>query len=85
MRIDPAYTLHDVAGEHIVLIQDMEENKVLSLNPTAVYLWKELYGREFTLEEAASLLTSAYEVEAEQATTDAGNWIQELHALGIIR
>ena len=82
MRIDPSYTLHNVAGEHIVLIQDDKENKMLSLNPTAVFLWEQLKGKEFTLEEAAGLLTDNYEVGRD---TDAKKWTDELHALGIIR
>ena len=65
MSIDPAFTLHEVAGEHIVLIPDEKENKMLSLNPTAVFLWERLEGKEFTLEEAASLLTDNYEVGTE--------------------
>ena len=52
MKIDPSYTLHTVAGEHIILIQDAKENKVLSLNPTAQFLWENLNGKDFTLEEA---------------------------------
>ncbi|MBO4774193.1 MAG: hypothetical protein J5516_05405 [Bacteroidales bacterium] len=50
MKIDPSYTLHTVAGEHIILIQDAKENKVLSLNPTAQFLWENLNGKDFTLE-----------------------------------
>lgn len=84
MRIDPAYTLHTVAGEHIILLHEAEKNKVLSLNPTSVYLWEQLKGKEFTLDEVVSLLTSAYEVGTEQATDDAKKWIKELHDLGII-
>ncbi|MBO7465500.1 MAG: PqqD family protein [Bacteroidales bacterium] len=85
MKIDPTYTLHHVAGEHIVLLQDAKENKVVSLNPTAVFLWNSLFGKDFTEEDAARLLTGAYDVGMEQARTDAGKWISELHALGIIR
>ena len=85
MKIDPAYTLHTVAGEHIILIQDAKENKVLTLNSTAKYLWENLNGKDFTLEEAVSLLTSHFEVERETAGADAKKWIKELHDLGIIR
>lgn len=85
MKIDPAYTLHTVAGEHIILIQDAKENKVLTLNSTAKYLWENLNGKDFTLEEAVSLLTSHFEVERETAVADAKKWIKELHDLGIIR
>lgn len=85
MKIDPAYTLHTVAGEHIILIQDAKENKVLTLNSTAKYLWENLNGKDFTLEEAVSLLTSHFEVERETAVADAQKWIKELHDLGIIR
>ena len=85
MKIDPAYTLHIVAGEHIIRIQDAKENKVLTLNSTAKYLWENLTGKDFTLEEAVSLLTSHFEVERETAVADAQKWIKELHDLGIIR
>ena len=85
MHIEPSYTMHTVAGEHIILIPDEKENKMLSLNPTAVFLWERLKGKEFTLEEAAGLLTDNSEVGTEQATADAKTWIDELHELGIIR
>lgn len=84
MKINPSYTLHTVAGEHIILIQDAKENKVLSLNPTAQFLWENLNGKDFTLEEAVSLLTSHFDVEREKAATDAEKWVHELHELGII-
>ena len=45
-------------------------NKMLSLNESAAYLWKEVLGKEFTRQDMAQLLLDKYEVTPEQAAAD---------------
>ena len=56
-------------------------NKMLSLNASAAYLWNQVTGKEFTVEDLTTLLTDKYDVTAEQAAKDAAKvaeiWIRE--------
>lgn len=84
MKIDTAYTLHKVADEYIILLQGDCNNRVVSLNPTSVYLWEKLQDRAFTEEEVTALLTERFDVDETQAAGDARQWINQLKDLGII-
>ncbi len=73
MKIKDGFTLRTLCGEHIVIGEGLAQvnfNKMLSLNESAAYLWEQVYGREFTIEDLAQLLTDKYDVIAEQATED---------------
>ena len=84
MNINPDYTLHQVADEHIILLQGDENNRVVSLNPTSVYLWEQLQDRTFTEKDVTELLTARFDVDEAQAARDARKWIRQLQDLGII-
>jgi len=55
-------------------------NKMISLNESAAYLWKEVQGREFTRQDLVKLLLDRYEVTEDVATADvdvlAEKWIE---------
>ena len=64
-----------MCGENIVAgegLQHINFNKLLSLNESAAYLWKELVGKEFTQEEMAELLIVRYGIDKQLAMTDSG-------------
>ncbi len=84
MKINPIYKLHSVAGENIILLNNEKENKVVSLNPTSVYLWEQLQGKTFELQDIVRCLTQKYEVDEATASADADRWIKQLDSLGII-
>ena len=87
MKIKSMYKVRQVAGENLVVGQGRlhaDMTKVISLNDTAALLWKELAGRDFTCEDAANVLVATYEIEKEQAMTDAAKWIEKMQACGII-
>ena len=87
MKIKSMYKVRQVAGENLVVGQgrlNADMTKVISLNDTAALLWKELAGRDFTCEDAADVLVATYEIEKEQAMTDAAKWIEKMQACGII-
>ena len=87
MKIKSMYKVRQVAGENLVVGQgrlNADMTKVISLNDTAALLWKELAGRDFTCEDAAEVLVATYEIEKEQAMTDAAKWIEKMQACGII-
>lgn len=49
----------------------MDFSHIISLNPTAAYLWENIAGKEsFTVEDMAELLLKEYDVEKEIALED---------------
>ena len=84
MKIKEGFILRQLCGEFIVVGEGLAQvnfNKMLSLNASAAYLWQSVAGREFTVEDMATLLTDKYEVTFEQALKDAGKvaevWLRE--------
>lgn len=73
MKIKDGFTLRTLCGEHIVIGEGLAQvnfNKMLSLNDSAAYLWEEIKGREFSIEDLVALLTERYDVTAERARQD---------------
>ena len=84
MKIKEGFILRSICGEFVVVGEGLAQvnfNKMLSLNESAAYLWKEVEGREFTRETLVGLLLDKYEVSREQACADVVKlvsvWIQE--------
>ena len=53
MKIKPMYKVRQIAGENLIVGQgrlNADMTKVISLNDTAVLLWKELVDKDFTNE-----------------------------------
>ena len=73
MKIKDGFILREMCGENIVAGEGIEHinfNKLISLNSTAAYLWKELVGKTFTVEEMAQLLVDRYGIDMELAIKD---------------
>ncbi len=87
MKIVEGFKLREVAGEWIVSGEgaaQVDFNKLLSLNSTAVYLWREIEGRDFTHEELEELLFERYDVQREQVTKDVDSILRVWRELNII-
>jgi len=83
MRIKEGFALRSIVGQYVVIgegINQVNFNKMISLNESAAYLWENLVGRDFTVKDMTDLLTEKYEVEEEIAATDAAKlataWIE---------
>ena len=84
MRIKDGFILRTICGENVVVGEGLAQvnfNKLLSLNETAAFLWKEVEGKDFTKEDLVKLLVDNYEVTAELAGPDVdkllGTWVSE--------
>ena len=84
MRIKEGFILRSICGEYVVVGEGLAQvncNRMLSLNNTAAYLWKELEGKDFTLDTMVDLLLENYDVTREQAAEDVEKllqiWIKE--------
>lgn len=87
MKIKEGFVLRDMCGEKIVTaegLQNINFNKLLSLNESAAYLWAEVVGKEFTVETLARLLIERYGIDEELATKDSRNLCQAWQDAGVI-
>ena len=83
MKIIDGFVLRPLGEEFIVIgegITQINFNKMISLNSTAAFLWENVEGKDFTVEDLTKLLTDNYEVEEERAAADAAaiaaKWIE---------
>lgn len=76
MKIKEGFVLREMCGENIIAAEGLEHinfNKLISLNESAAYLWKELCCKEFSTEEMAELLIARYGIDKELAVKDSEN------------
>ena len=86
MKIKEGFVLRQMCGENIVAgegLQHINFNKLLSLNESAAYLWKELEGKEFTQEDLAELLIARYGIDKKLAMTDSGKLMKVWAEVGV--
>lgn len=87
MKIATKFQVREMAGEHIIVMPGRygaDMTRVISLNATSLYLWEQLAGREFDVEEVARLLTEHYEVDSAVAKADAAKWVARLEECGVL-
>jgi hypothetical protein len=73
MKIKEGFILREMCGENIVTAEGIEHinfNKLISLNSSAAYLWENLIGKEFSVEDMAALLVEQYDIDMELALKD---------------
>lgn len=86
MKIKEGFILRQMCGENIVAaegLQNINFNKLLSLNESAAYLWQELADKEFTVEDMAELLISRYGIDKQLAMTDSENLMKSWIEVGV--
>ena len=73
MKIKEGFILREMCGENIVTAEGIENinfNKLISLNSSAAYLWENLIGKDFSVEDMAVLLVEQYDIDMELALKD---------------
>lgn len=86
MKQKNGFVLRTICGTNVVVGEGLEQinfNKMVSLNETAAYLWKELEGKEFSVEDMSALLLSKYDVSPETASADASGLAAKWLEIGI--
>lgn len=87
MRVKKGFTLRTICGESILLAEGKENidfSDIISMNLTAVYLWKSVQDKDFTAEDLARLLTDQYEVDEATALEDANELAGQWKKAGIV-
>ena len=87
MKINSNYKIREVAGEIIVVNQgtaNVNMTRIIALNASAHLLYESLADKDFTLVDAADILSETYGIPAEVALKDAQVWVDALQKCGII-
>ena len=87
MKFDPNLKVRKVAGENLIVGQGATHTdltKIISLNHTALFLWEQLSGKDFSVADAADLLVKKYGIDAPTAEADASAWIEKMKSEGVI-
>lgn len=87
MKIKSQYSVRNVAGENVVIIQGRygaDMTRIITLNDSALLMWNSLFGKEFEAADAAQVLLDNYDVEESVAKRDAQVWIERLVENGLI-
>lgn len=87
MKLNDQYSVKEIAGEKVIILQGRhgaDLTKLISLNPTAEFLWNVLSGKEFLVEDIAAALMQEYDIDETTAANDAKKWCNQLKELQLI-
>ena len=87
MRLKEGFILRSICGEYVVVGEGLSQvnfNKMLSLNESAAYLWKEAEGRDFTEGDLVQLLLDKYDVSQELAASDVRKLLETWISEGVV-
>lgn len=87
MKIKQGFELRVICGEAIVVAHGKENidfSKIISLNESAAYLWRQVEGQDFDAALLAKLLTEEYEVDEATALRDAEKTMADWQETGLI-
>lgn len=87
MKIKDGFVLRSLCGEHVVISEGKENidfSQIINLNESSAFLWKNVIGKEFTVDDLVTLLTGEYEVSEETAREDILVLVDKLFEAGLI-
>lgn len=87
MQIKKGFVLREVCGEWVVSGESLEQinfNKLVTLNASAVFLWKQVENQEFDARKLADLLVGKYGIRKEVALHDALALCEQWEKAGVV-
>ena len=87
MKAKNGFKLRNVCGENIIVadgIENIDFSRIISMNESAAYLWKNIQEQEFDSEKLVSLLLEEYEIDEGTARADVKKLIDKWKEAGII-
>lgn len=88
MRIKKGFVLREVCGERVIIGEGLGAinfGKMLALNETAGWLWKQAQAMgDFTVEALADKLCEEYDVDVDEARKDVSDIIAEWQSVSVI-
>lgn len=87
MKAKKGFKLRNVCGENIIVadgIQNIDFSRIISMNESAAYLWKNIQETEFDPGKLVSLLLEEYDIDETTARADVEQLIKKWKEAGII-
>lgn len=87
MRIKSGFELRNICGEHIVVAygaENVDFTKLITLNESAAYLWKQVIDKDFCEEDLVQLLLTEYDVDKEQVSADVKDLLASWKNAGLV-
>lgn len=87
MRIKKGFVLRNICGENIIVAEGKENidfTKIISMNESSAYLWKNVEEKDFTVDMLKKLLTDRYDVDDTTAANDAEKLASDWVEAGIV-
>ena len=93
MKAKEGFNLREVCGERIIVAegkQNIDFTNIISMNETSAFLWEQVQGKEFTLDDLAKLLTENYMIDEntplsfEKAKEDVKSMVEAWIKAGIV-
>ena len=88
MKIIEGFRLRDVMGQATVIGEGVDQvnfSKLITLNASAAFLWKEVEGKDFEVETLAGLLVGEYGIDESLAARDAKSIAEQWIEAGLVR
>ena len=86
MKKKKGFELREVCGESIIMaegIENVDFNHIISMNESAVLLWKSI-DEEFTTEQLTEILQQEYDFDAATAQKDVTALVNQWKEAGIV-
>jgi hypothetical protein len=87
MKTKKGFNLRTICGENIIVAEGVENidfSRIISMNESAAFLWKNIQGTDFDAEKLTKLLLEEYDVDESTASNDAQTLIAKWLEAGII-
>ena len=87
MKTRKGYTLRSLGKEFILVADGFEAvdfSRMISMNESAAFLWKEVEDKDFDAETLTNLLTDNYDIARETAQNDVASMLKSWSDAGII-
>lgn len=87
MKIKDGFVLRTICGQNVISGEGLSQvnfSKLISLNDTAAYLWKEVQDKEFDASTLCALLLDQYDVAEEVALKDSEALIAKWLEMGLL-
>lgn len=88
MRIVEGFRLRDIMGHATVIgegVNQVDFNKLITLNATAAYLWEEVEGKDFDQAVLADLLVKKYGIDESLAQKDSAAILDKWIEIGLVK
>ena len=87
MKIRQQYKVRNIAGENVVILQGRygaDLTRIITLNESALLLWNEVAGRNFSVADLVAILQKNYDVNAAIAKRDSELWVAKMKECDLI-